>query len=734
MRFAICWTTCVAMSAAGFNTQALAAGHGGGGHGGGGGGHSMGGGGGHSMGGGGHSFGGGGFSGGHISSGHAGSFGGAQHFGGHMQSAPAMQHHSQPLHQGSINHGGFNQGHLNQGHLGTIHNSAPAHNVFQGGATQHHQGTVHQGAVNHFGTQTYSGNAVNLHQGNSHFLQQHGTHQGQTHSGTAASTHHLGSHLNGLGGLPSGTSAHHGSQFLQHHAGNSGTGAASHTLHSNTLHSGSHNLGSHVQSNGLGQHRPTVTTASLSNSFLSHHHHAGSGLGNQAGNAGHHQHSGGVTAGKVNLSGSSLGALNHHHAGSNLGGNAGSLRSHHVGTPHQNIAVQNFRYGHHGHYSSRFWYGSGFGFGGFGYGLGSFGYGLGYGGFSPFGYGFGSPYYGFGCGRYPYSSYWGNSGYGYRGGFGYNGYGYGNCFAYQPVCVYQPVSYGYASLTPGIGSYSSVGLGLGASAMSYSPIAQGTMLAGPLAAADLSTSTAVTALAPQLAAADTKADIKANAGGALPSAEEYAAIGETSFKSRDYKSAIRSWRHGIVDDPDNGVLVLMLAQGLFASEQFNESAGATQFAMQLLPSEKWEVVVKNYRELYSKIDDYTTQLRALEKQAKQKPDDASLRFLLGYHYGFLGFHKEAVVQLEKCVTLAPDDDMAQKLLTLFQDKLPGSDKKEVPPTPGTSASTETPPSAGSSANVTLPSLSTSTLIPAPIPTPAPVPDKPAAGTPAKEPL
>ena len=405
--------------------------------------------------------------------------------------------------------------------------------------------------------------------------------------------------------------------------------------------------------------------------------------------------------------------MNHHHNGANLGGGGFNHGTHHVGNRSQNTIIQNFNYGHRNYGGSRYGYGGGLGLGGFGYG------GLGY--YSPYclGFGFGRfPYrygYGLGYGNYGYGGY---GGYGY-GGYGYGGYGYGlgysnyGCFSYQPVCVYQPISYGYASALPGLGGYSSVGLGLGATSLSYSPVAQATML-GALNATPADA--AVTALAPQLAGADPKA----NAGGALPSAEEYAQIGESSFKARDYKSAVRAWRHGIVDDPDNGVLVLMLAQGMFATEQFNESAGATQFAMQSLPPEKWDVVVKNYRELYGKVDDYTSQLRALEKAAKEKTEDPGLRFLLGYHYGFLGFPKEAVVQLEKCVSLAPEDDMAQKLLNVFQDKLPKGEKKEELPAPGS------PPSADAPANAKLPPLST--LVPAPVPggeTAKPSPPQPA---------
>lgn len=206
-------------------------------------------------------------------------------------------------------------------------------------------------------------------------------------------------------------------------------------------------------------------------------------------------------------------------------------------------------------------------------------------------------------------------------------------------------------------------------------------------------------------------DPKSVVAGALPTPEQYAAIGETAFKARDYKSAVRAWRHGLIDDPNNGVLVLMLSQALFASEQFNESAGATQFGMQLVAQDKWDTVVKNYRELYSKVDDYTTQLRALEKAAREKSDDPSLRFLLGYHYGFLGYPKEAVQQLEKCVSLAPEDETAQKLLDMFNDKLPKDPNKKVdPPAPGK------PPESGSTTdNVKVPNLNSQVVPPPPLP-------------------
>ncbi len=136
-------------------------------------------------------------------------------------------------------------------------------------------------------------------------------------------------------------------------------------------------------------------------------------------------------------------------------------------------------------------------------------------------------------------------------------------------------------------------------------------------------------------------------------ARVFAEKGETDFKARDYKSAVYAWKHAVIDDPNNGVLMMMLAQGFFATGQYNEAAGATQQAMQLLPKDDWGVVVKNYKELYGNVQDFTDQLRALEKAVKDKPNEPALRFLAGFQYAYLGFPKESIDQLDKGLKFAP---------------------------------------------------------------------------------
>ncbi|MBX9790565.1 MAG: tetratricopeptide repeat protein [Pirellulales bacterium] len=254
--------------------------------------------------------------------------------------------------------------------------------------------------------------------------------------------------------------------------------------------------------------------------------------------------------------------------------------------------------------------------------------------FSPFFGGFGFPFLGLG----PY-------GYGYRVGYPY----YGNC--YQRVFPY----YGYG----GLGYY-----GYGFSPYSYGNYSYVT---GPPVATPAQPTT-------QLAAA----------GG------QFAQQGEVEFKARNYKAAIQSWRHALVDDPQNGVLVLMLAQALFADGQFDEAAGAVQQGLAMLPEEQWNVVVANYKELYSSSSDYAAQLKTLEKAVKGEADNPANLFLLGYHYGYLGYKEHAVRKLDEVVRLAPQDELAKRLRGVMLGEPPTLGAEGVSTAPAEPAASAAP--------------------------------------------
>jgi len=179
-------------------------------------------------------------------------------------------------------------------------------------------------------------------------------------------------------------------------------------------------------------------------------------------------------------------------------------------------------------------------------------------------------------------------------------------------------------------------------------------------------------------------------------AADFAGQGEANFKAGKYQAAARDFRHALVDDPTNAGVLMLLGQTAFAMGQYNEAAGATELAMKLLPDDKWGSVITNYTQLYGKPQDYTDQLRALEKARDQKPDDPAVRFLLGFHYYYLGHTKEALAELDKAIQLQPQDPFARQLRNMTASKL-GLPAVEAPAgsapagTPGTGTPSSGPP-------------------------------------------
>jgi len=161
----------------------------------------------------------------------------------------------------------------------------------------------------------------------------------------------------------------------------------------------------------------------------------------------------------------------------------------------------------------------------------------------------------------------------------------------------------------------------------------------------------------------------------MEDAAQLTAQGEADFKAGKYQRAIRHWRHALLDDPHDGAVVLMLSQALFAVGEFNQSAGAVQVALPMLPEEDWGAVVAERGELYGNGKDYSEQLKALEQAAQAQPKSPALQFLLGYHYAFQNQPQRAVAQLDKVLEQAPKDEVARRLRDLTAEKLAGGAKK-----------------------------------------------------------
>jgi hypothetical protein len=254
----------------------------------------------------------------------------------------------------------------------------------------------------------------------------------------------------------------------------------------------------------------------------------------------------------------------------------------------------------------------------------------------PFGYGFGYPgWYGYG---YGYPSFYG----------GYGGYSY-YPYSYYPSYPYYDYSYSYSNTSPYYG-------------YDYSPYYSGGY---------------TTAYTPSVGVDVTS---QATAAPALPS--DLPTRAEQDFQRRDYRAAVSDLRLALAERPRDPLLTMMLAQAQFATGQYSEAARAIQQAMQDLAPEQWGVVPANYRELYTNIQDYTDQLRALEQASLSAPNNSDLRFLLGFHYYYLGYPREAAQQLQAAANLDPSNQMIQRMLRLVEARLGTVTPETVPPTPG----------------------------------------------------
>ena len=298
--------------------------------------------------------------------------------------------------------------------------------------------------------------------------------------------------------------------------------------------------------------------------------------------------------------------------------------------------------------------------------------------------GFGSPFSSYGLPRY---------------GYGYGGYGYGSGYrSYYPYRSGYPFGYSYGYPWGVVASRLLFGLPY----LAYSPLYRyggyrgysyyggyGSYYDSP-SVGYISYAYQPTTIANHVVVPEPAVIVEPQAVEAEPQLEKpeaaavanFAAQGEADFRAGKYDDAIRKWQHSLVDDPGNGAMVMLLGQALFAAGQYDEAAGAIQHAMELVPAEKWDVVVKNRAELYGNNRSFSDQLKALEA-ARDTNDSPAVRFLLGYEYGFSGSPQRAITELDKTLEMAPQDETAKKLRDLLSAKKPVAPEDDliIPPAP-----------------------------------------------------
>jgi len=155
-----------------------------------------------------------------------------------------------------------------------------------------------------------------------------------------------------------------------------------------------------------------------------------------------------------------------------------------------------------------------------------------------------------------------------------------------------------------------------------------------------------------------------------------------AFIAGNYDAALKGINASLSYRPDDAALHEFRALIMFATGKYQDAAAALNAVLAVGPGWDWTTLSG----LYSSIDTYTQQLRALEAYVKANPNAADARFVLAYHYLTAGHSAEAAQQLQKVVAANPKDQVARQMLTMLTgpDSLPGT-AAEPPPPPSADA-------------------------------------------------
>lgn len=156
--------------------------------------------------------------------------------------------------------------------------------------------------------------------------------------------------------------------------------------------------------------------------------------------------------------------------------------------------------------------------------------------------------------------------------------------------------------------------------------------------------------------------------------------GLDKFKSGDYRGSLRDFDTALKLLPGDAVVHETRCLALYAVADYSPAAAGLNSFLAAAPGMDWTTMSG----LYGNIDDYTTQLRSLEKYADANPTDASSHFVLAYHYLVTGSKDSAIDALEVVMKNQPKDVTAKRMLAAL---LPAEDSATAtPPPPPASAS------------------------------------------------
>ena len=102
---------------------------------------------------------------------------------------------------------------------------------------------------------------------------------------------------------------------------------------------------------------------------------------------------------------------------------------------------------------------------------------------------------------------------------------------------------------------------------------------------------------------------------------------------------------------------------LFALGRFADASSTLYPVLSIQPGMDWTTLSS----LYTNINTYTAQLRALEADRDANPNNPADLFLLGYLYSSMGYKDQAANELTKLVAIEPKDTLSAGLLKAIQN-------------------------------------------------------------------
>ena len=131
-------------------------------------------------------------------------------------------------------------------------------------------------------------------------------------------------------------------------------------------------------------------------------------------------------------------------------------------------------------------------------------------------------------------------------------------------------------------------------------------------------------------------------------ASQYLTLGDEAFREQRYADAVHFYAKAVELAPHQGVLYLVLSDGLFATGDYHYGAYALRKALELDPALARNVVDKHA--FYGDPADFDRQLAVLERFVADHPGDQDATLMLSANYLFGGRPAAAVDLLESDIS------------------------------------------------------------------------------------